>query len=219
MTARPAVARSFALAGLGLILSLLLTACGGDGSTAAKTNPTNSTNSTNSTNPTGTTAAGSHNNADSAFATDMIAHHAQAVEMSDILLGNDGIDRAVVQLAEAIKAAQSPEIEQMRGWLAGWGEPVPAQNGAMDDMGGMNHDMGAMPGMMSEEDMAMLDDATGADAQRMYLEQMVLHHQGAIVMSETELRDGVNADAKQLAGTIMTTQRSEITTMTELLAG
>ena len=210
MTPRTAPARIIALAGLGLVL--LLTACGGtssDGSTAARTN---------STSPTGTAAAGSHNNADSAFATDMVAHHAQAVQMSDILLGKDGIDPAVVKLAETIKAAQSPEIEQMRGWLAGWGEPLPANDGAMGDTGGMQHDMGAMPGMMSEEDMAMLDDATGADAQRIYLEQMLVHHRGAVAMSETELRDGVNADAKQLAGTIITTQRSEITTMTELLA-
>lgn len=212
MTPRPASARSFARAGAGLGLILLLTACGAssDGSTPA---------TTNSTSPTGTAAAGSHNNADSTFATDMIAHHAQAVEMSDILLGKGGVDQAVVELAEAIKAAQSPEIEQMRGWLAGWGEPVPAHDGAMGDTDGMEHDMGAMPGLMSEEDMAMLDDATGADAQRMYLEQMVVHHQGAVAMSETELRDGVNADAKQLARNIITTQQSEITTMTELLAG
>ncbi|MBT9405158.1 DUF305 domain-containing protein, partial [Salmonella enterica subsp. enterica serovar Typhimurium] len=61
------------------------------------------------------------NEADAMFASMMIVHHEQAVEMSDIVLAKDDVDPRVADLAERIKAAQGPEIEQMQGWLDDWG--------------------------------------------------------------------------------------------------
>ena len=159
----------------------------------------------------GTPAAGSHNQADIDFASMMIPHHQQAVEMSDMLLAKQGIDAKVVDLATQIKAAQAPEITQMSGWLAGWGQdPSPS---SMGGMGGM----GAGDGLMSQADMDALDQATGNDATRLFLTGMIKHHQGAVTMAKTELDSGQNTDAKHLAQDIITTQQAEIAQMNQLL--
>lgn len=146
------------------------------------------------------------NMADMQFTMMMIPHHEQAVEMADMILAKDGIDERVVTLAEDIKAAQGPEIELMESWLDDWGTP-------MGDMDGMDHG-----GMMSDTDMQALEDATGAEASRLFLEQMIVHHEGAIEMAQTEVDAGQNPDAVAMARTIAETQQQEITTMENLLA-
>lgn len=219
MTSLSRRSRAAAVIGATLAITLLLAACGSndDSTTGAGKGNRRSESPTSSGTAIAKPAAGPHNDTDTMWTSQMVPHHAQAVEMSELLLAKDGIDPAVSELAEQIKAAQAPEIEQMRGWLAGWGEPVPAADGSM---AGMDHDAGSMgPGMMSDADMTELEDASGMAAQRLYLTQMVAHHQGAIEMSKLELRAGENAEATSLASRIITTQRSEITTMTELLAG
>ncbi len=148
------------------------------------------------------------NTADIAFTIMMIPHHEQAIEMSDMLLAKTGVDRRVVSLAEQITAAQQPEIDLMEGWLDDWGQ----------DMGGMDHGGHGGSGMMSDDDMADLDAAAGPEASRLFLEQMIEHHQGAIDMSQDEATDGENADAVDLAGRIVETQTAEIATMEEILA-
>ena len=165
--------------------------------------------------PAGTSAAASpsidsepHNAADVEFAQAMIPHHQQAVEMSDMILAKSDVDQRVLDLAQQIKDAQQPEIETMQGWLAEWGV-------SSDDM-----DMGEMEhggGMMSDEDMAALESASGAEAAPLFLEQMIAHHQGAIEMAETELANGKNADALALAQAVVDTQSAEIETMQDLL--
>ncbi|WKT88888.1 DUF305 domain-containing protein [Microbacterium maritypicum] len=146
------------------------------------------------------------NNADMQFTMMMIPHHEQAVEMADMILGKDGIDERVSTLAEQIKAAQGPEIELMESWLDDWGTP-------MGDMDGMDHG-----GMMSDTDMQALQDATGAEASRLFLEQMIVHHEGAIEMAQTEVDNGQNADVIALAENIIASQTTEITTMEDILA-
>ncbi|MGV3714041.1 MAG: DUF305 domain-containing protein [Pseudolysinimonas sp.] len=150
------------------------------------------------------------NNADETFAMGMIAHHEQAIEMADLLLAKEGVDERVINLALDIKDAQGPEIEQMNGWLDAWGIAMPGS-----DMGGMDHGSG---GMMSAEDMAALEAASGADASRLFLEQMIQHHRGAIDMAQQELADGENPDALALAQGIVDAQTAEIARMQELLA-
>ena len=155
-------------------------------------------------------AADAFNDADVTFAQMMIPHHEQAIEMSDTLLDKDGVDEEVRDLAQQIKDAQQPEIDQMKDWLDQWGED--------ESMGGMGHDMGAMgDGMMSEEDMGRLDDATGAEATELFLEQMIMHHEGAIQMAEVEVEEGENPEAVALAERIIEAQTEEISTMQDLL--
>jgi len=158
----------------------------------------------------GSDSTSSHNSADVAFATDMIPHHAQAIEMADMALTR-AEDTDVIDLAGQIKAAQDPEIEAMSGWLEAWGEEVPDLG---DDMSGMDD---SMPGMMSEADMQGLADSSGAAFDRMWLTMMIEHHEGAISMAETELSDGESAEAKSLADDIIEGQQAEVTTMQGLL--
>ena len=73
-------------------------------------------------------------------------------------------------------------------------------------------------GMMSEDDMQSLKQATGTDAARLFLQQMIEHHRGAIDMAQDEVDDGQNSDAVSLAQKIIDTQTAEITTMEEILA-
>lgn len=167
-----------------------------------------------------------HNDQDVAFATDMIPHHAQAVEMAAMVDGKD-VSAELTELATDIKAAQAPEIETMSGWLKDWDEPVPDTSmGSMggmegEDMEGMDHsgmDGMDMPGMMSEEDMTALENADGEAFETMWLEMMVEHHKGAVEMAQTEQSDGKFQPAIDLADEIEAGQTEEISVMEDLLA-
>ena len=149
------------------------------------------------------------NDADVMFASMMIVHHEQAIEMSDIVLAKDGVAPEVIELAEAIKAAQGPEIEQLQGWLEDWGV-----NPEEHQMGGMDHG----DGMMTEDDLAALESADGPEASQLFLEQMIVHHEGAVEMAQTQVDDGSNPDAVELAQTIIDAQTTEIQEMQDLLA-
>ena len=169
------------------------------------------------TSPAGTTtsaAAQPHNQADAMFAHHMIPHHQQAIEMSDIVLGKQGIDPRVVTLANQIKAAQGPEIQQMQSWLSQWGEPtmMPMPSSMMP-----GHDMGAS-GMMSAEDMAALRNAQGVEASKLFLTQMIAHHQGAIAMAQDEIKSGQYPPAIAMSQSIVTSQQKEIDEMQAILA-
>lgn len=155
-----------------------------------------------------------HNAADVTFATGMIPHHRQAVQMAE-LATDRAASPAVLQLAEEIRAAQQPEIDTMSGWLEEWGEPVPGDMGGMDGgSGGMNE----MPGMLTEEQLADLEAADGPAFEQMFLEAMIDHHTGAIQMAQTEQEDGASADAIAVAEEIERAQTEEIDRMRELLA-
>ena len=180
-------------------LGLALTACGGDESDAGA-------------------ASADHNDQDVTFATEMIPHHTQAVQMSEMALAN-AESQEVRDLAEDISAAQEPEIEQMSSWLEAWGEDVPDTGDG--DMGGMDHGgmdgMEDMPGMMSSDEMDELESASGSAFDEMFLSMMIEHHEGAIEMAQTEQADGENPDEIDLAETIEDAQTAEIETMEELL--
>ncbi len=143
----------------------------------------------------------------------MIAHHEQAIEMAEIALDpNVGASTDVRDLATRIKDAQDPEVTLMTGWLDDAGEPV-----TMDASEG--HDMSAMDGMMTAEQMDTMAAMTGPDFDQMWLEMMIAHHQGAISQSQTVKADGSNADVRTLADQIITAQQAEIAEMQALLQG
>lgn len=153
------------------------------------------------------------NTAEVEFAQGMIAHHEQAIEMAEMALDpNSGASPEVVDLATRIKAAQDPEVTLMTGWLTAAGESL-----TMDMSGG--HDMMSMPGMMSADAMDELAMMTGADFDRMWLEMMIEHHEGAISQAEAVKAAGSNPDVLALADEIIAAQQAEIEEMTALLAG
>lgn len=198
--------QTVAAAAFGVVGVLVLAACGGDNDS---TGDMPGMGSSSSANPPGSEVAPDFNDADVTFATDMISHHRQAVEMAGLAEDRAASD-AVKDLAARIEAAQDPEIEQMSEWLSEWGEPVPDENGGMDMSG-------SMPGMMSSVDMGALENASGEEFDQMFLQMMMEHHQGAIEMAQTEQSDGMDADAIALATKIEVAQTEEITTMQDLL--
>ena len=151
-------------------------------------------------------AATEHNAADTMFAQGMIPHHEQAVKMSEMMLGKKDIPVAVTDLATRIKAAQAPEIETMTGWLKSWNESATM---------GAGH---SMDGMMGEDDLKELEAAQGAEAAKLFLKQMIVHHEGAVTMAKTETSQGKNADAIKLSKNIVTAQEAEIKEMQDLLS-
>lgn len=161
--------------------------------------------------PTASSSEATFNSADVAFATGMIPHHAQAIEMSD-LAATRAANPQVKALAAQVKAAQGPEITQMTSWLKAWGKPVPSTSGGHDGGHG-----GDMPGMMSADDMAKLKAASGPAFDRMFLEMMIRHHEGAIAMADKEKAEGLYPEAKKVAQDIATSQAAEIKTMRDLL--
>ncbi|UUL75654.1 DUF305 domain-containing protein [Pseudarthrobacter sp. Fe7] len=155
-------------------------------------------------------AASDFNDADTMFAQMMIPHHAQAVAMSETILKKEGIPAQVTDLATKIKTAQAPEIQKMTAWLQSWGQPTEAPTHSM-----AGH---SMSGMMSVDDMAKLDAAQGTEAAKLFLTQMIAHHEGAVDMAKTETTAGKNTDAVQLSKDIVSTQQAEIQEMKNLLA-
>ncbi|MHA7176907.1 DUF305 domain-containing protein [Arthrobacter sp. Sr24] len=161
-----------------------------------------STATSTSSSATGT----EHNAADTMFAQMMIPHHVQAVEMSDIMLTKTGLDPKITALAEEIKGAQDPEIEKMTTWLTNWSEST-----ALAGSHSMN-------GMMTSADLDKLNAAEGPEANKLFLTQMIAHHEGAVEMAKAEDTDGKNADAVALAKSIVSSQETEIKAMQDLLA-
>ena len=194
---------------LTLGLALALTACGND--EAANDASTQVTET-------------DHNDADVAFATDMIQHHAQALSMVDLTVDRT-LDPEVQQLADDIREAQGPEIETMSDWLQEWDEEIPAtmrdHSNAGHDMEGMGDSMDGldsdMPGMMSGDDFDELENAPDSEFQAMWLEMMVAHHEGAVEMAQEEQDNGQYKPAVDLAGAVVETQTTEIDKMKKLL--
>ncbi|MGH3676000.1 MAG: DUF305 domain-containing protein [Mycobacterium sp.] len=202
-------------------VAALVVAAGCGNNDAGTEHPTGHTASATATDSPTTAAPSSqdHNDSDVTFARHMIPHHQQAIEMSDIVLGKQAIDARVTDLATKIKAAQDPEIKQMQDWLNQWGNP-PMPPMAQENMPG--HDMPGMSdssmGMMSEQQINALRNAQGVEASRLFLTDMIAHHEGAIAMAQTEIEEGQFPPAVELARSIVTSQQQEIDTMKDIVA-
>ena len=195
-----------------LTSGLVLAGCSGNSDSGSGGHDMSSMTGTTSTPSTSSAAAapsGEHNDADITFAQGMIPHHQGAIEMAKLVQGRTSNPK-VLDLASRIEKAQDPEIKTMTDWLNSWGAQVHTTG-----MPGMDH--GSDMSGMSAEDMEMLKQAKDADFDKMFLEMMIKHHQGAIDMSKTELQQGSSAEAKKLAQQIIDSQQSEITEMQGLL--
>ena len=134
------------------------------------------------------------------FAEMMIPHHEQAIEMSELAFVNT-TNPDVLAIAEQISSAQEPEIELMKSWPG------------VDSMGHAGH---TMAGMLDENEMEMLRVSTGAEFDRLFLEGMIKHHEGAIEMAEMII-DSANPEVAKLGESIIASQSDEIQAMKALL--
>ena len=142
---------------------------------------------------------------DAMFLQMMIPHHEQAVVMSDLALSTSK-DADVLKLAKQIRDAQAPEIIKMQGWLS--------DAGLSEDPG---HSMGnGMGGMLSDSDLSALKGSTGKAFDKLFLEGMIAHHEGAIDMVMM-IENSQDSDVKRLGQDIVKSQTAEIELMKKLL--
>jgi uncharacterized protein (DUF305 family) len=192
--------RCLSIIGVAALAALVtVTGCSKSGNQSAAS-------STSAAESTSTPATSSHNQADVTFAQNGIPHHEQAIPMSDTILGKQGIDPRVVQLANQFKADQGPELQQMHSWLSQWGQPTLTMTSGM-----------VMPGMLPDQDIAALQNAQGVDATKKFLTEMIECHEGTIAMAEDEIKDGQYPPAVALAHSISTREQQENTTMQGIL--
>jgi uncharacterized protein (DUF305 family) len=160
------------------------------------------------------------NEADVRFMRGMIGHHAQAVRMTD-LVPTRAARPEIRLMAERIAVSQQDEIAAMERWLRSRGEEVPSAD-AHQHHGAAGGDHAGMPGMATPEEMARLAASTGAEFDRLFLELMIRHHEGALVMVAALLAapgGGQDAEVYQLASDVEADQRAEIARMRRLQNG
>lgn len=196
-----------ALPAAALVIGLAVAGCSLDTSTSA-----GSTSASSSAAAPSAQAGAVFNDADVTFLTDMYPHHAQALEMAT-MVGGRSTNQALIDLATQIKGEQQPEMETMTSLLISFGKPTPSTDTAGMDRSGTS----GMSGKMSADDMTKLGTLSGAEFDRTWLTMMTAHQAGAVDMANTELSDGSNTDAKNLATSIIAAQNAEIDTMKGLL--
>jgi uncharacterized protein (DUF305 family) len=171
-----------------------------------------------STMPDGSVASPSvaaPNGLDMLFAKMMVAHHAQAVTMSETLLAKPGVPERAGHIAGFIARDQRREIGEMNAWLQAWGQPpVDPADPAVARL----HGTGAGHGMLTDAQLAEITQAAPAPATRLYLQHMIEHHRGAITMAQSILDGGANAYIRGLAKHIINEQSAENDVMSRLLS-
>ncbi|MFC3502256.1 DUF305 domain-containing protein [Micromonospora krabiensis] len=153
------------------------------------------------------TGAVPHNYMDVWFVRMMIPHHAQALQMAE-LAPDRAADPDIRAIAARIRASQGPEMGFMRGWLQNRNLPAEVEG----------HDHGTMRGMQTPEALARLAAARGADFDRLFVQMMTAHHQGAIELATDLLTVGADQTLNEFANSVATEQTVEIGRMHELLA-
>lgn len=152
------------------------------------------------------TAPPRYNSLDVWFVRMMIPHHQQALQMAELAADRAGSPQ-IKAVADRIRGAQGPEIGMMRGWLSARGLPAEVPG----------HDHGTMRGMQSPEAIRRLSDARGADFDRLFVQMMTAHHQGAVTMATDLLSVGADQQLNEFANAVATEQAVEIDRMRELI--
>jgi uncharacterized protein (DUF305 family) len=152
--------------------------------------------------------------AEAGFVRDMSVHHAQAVEMAEIVRDKTESEEIRI-LASDIALTQQAQIGRMQGWLAIWDLSPTGPEPAMAWMGHPTE--GRMPGMASPKEIERLRNASPEEADRIFLQLMIPHHQAAVPMARAAIKRSDNPDVQSLARGIIATQKAEIQVMKDLL--
>ena len=152
--------------------------------------------------------------AEAGFARDMIVHHAQAVQMAEIVRGKTESEE-IRTLAADIALTQQAQIGQMQGWLQVWDLPPTGTEPAMSWMGHPTE--GRMPGMAAPEELDRLQRASPEEADVLFLQLMIPHHEAALPMAEAVLEETEREEVQQLAAAVAASQEAEIRVLQELL--
>jgi uncharacterized protein (DUF305 family) len=152
----------------------------------------------------------SNDSAEAGFARDMIVHHAQAVQMAEIIRDKTKSD-SMRLLVSDISLTQQAQVGIMQGWLGAWGLPITGSEPAMAWMGHPTD--GLMPGMATPDELDRLFKLSPERADVLFLRLMISHHQAAIPMAKAILKRTDEPEVSQLATAIIASQRAEIENM------
>jgi uncharacterized protein (DUF305 family) len=160
--------------------------------------------------------------ADITFMQGMIHHHAQALDMTDLIDARTQ-DPDMKKLGLRIHVSQTDEIKMMQRWLTVRGQDAPDprahHTAGMPGMEGMDHEV-MMPGMLTHEEMARLAATQGPEFDRLFLEGMIKHHGGALTMVKELFATpgaGQQSDIFAFASDVEADQKMEIDRMTDML--
>ncbi len=190
-----------------LFAALLLSSCSSSSDSQPDTGKTDE--------PASAAQPAGFNADDHAFATNMIPHHEQAIELSALVPGRS-TNEELIALANQITAEQQPEIKALRVFLVQWDEN-PDDNASNGASGHDGHDQ--MQGMVDDATMARLQGLKGSEFDTLWLQSMISHHRGAIEMAKAEVANGENVDVKNMAEMMIGAQQAEIDQMTQMLEG
>ena len=154
------------------------------------------------------------NSAEAGFARDMSVHHAQSVEMAEIVRDKTESEEIRI-LASDMALTQQGQIGRMQGWLSAWGLPLTGTEPAMAWMGMPTE--GRMPGMASPEEIERLQNASPEEADRIFLKLTIPHHKAALNMTDAVLKDTDRPEVTELARAISASQKAEIAAMEDML--
>ena len=157
------------------------------------------------------------NHADVAFVQMMVPHHAQALEMS-ALAPRRASSEQVLALARRIKGSQGPEVLTMSSWLQTRDIEVPKAGEDPSHYDHGEHGHMEMQGMLTREQLAELKAARGARFDRLFLRDMIGHHQGAVDMAQQVAVEGTDVQVSEIAADVNTGQTAEIDRMRDLLS-
>lgn len=153
------------------------------------------------------------------FMQGMIMHHAQAVEMVDLIASRTE-NQAVLLLGERIRHSQSDEMAFMKRWLLARGKPTTMPMADMSGHGHHSYHTALMPGMLTVDQMKALKKARGSEFDRLFLTGMIQHHGGALIMVKDMFNSsgsGQDAELFNFASDVDSGQRAEIKRMEILL--
>ena len=161
-------------------------------------------------------AAPADDSADVGFIRDMSIHHAQAVQMANIIRDRTE-DPALLLLSQDIATTQQGQIGRMSGWLDVWGLRI---SSTLPRMGWMHGGVAVdpMPGMATSAEVAELQTLPVPEAEIRFFQLMIAHHLGGVDMAEAQLELGDEPLVLELAAKIVETQEAEVTLMTDMLA-
>ena len=152
--------------------------------------------------------------AEAGFARDMSVHHAQAVEMAEIVRDKTESEEVRIMAAD-MALTQQGQIGRMQGWLEVWNLPATGAEPAMAWMGHPTE--GRMPGMASPEEIERLQNAPPEETDKMFFRLMIPHHQAAVPMAEAVIEETDRPEVENLARAIAATQPGEVELMKEML--
>ena len=157
------------------------------------------------------------NDVDIGFLQDMRVHHEQAVEMSFLYLNNSGTDPSLRTVASSIMLEQQLEVGRMIQLLRGFGESEVNESDVAMTWMGAPMPLDEMPGLATDDELDRLRNASGIEADRIFVELMIAHHRAGIQMAEHEKEHGAVAEVTRMATQIIAGQRAEIGEMKSLL--